>query len=197
MISSSASRLPWPRHGRPSPSRPAGPPHVALYTTAATTRDSVVDGLRERGWVVGRNITFEWYSAEGAESHVGEAPGQDADRCAGDGRPAENPGGHAATTTVPIVGIDLESDPVTSGFVKTLARPGGNVSGIWMDLPEIAGKQIQFLREVLPTFTRLGVIWDDRINQLQLEAARAAGRTLGITLHPAPASRGGGDRRAR
>ena len=98
---------------------------------------------------------------------------------------------------MPIVGIDLESDPVTTGFVKTLARPGGNVSGIWMDLPEIAGKQIQFLREVLPTFTRLGVIWDDRINQLQLEAARAAGRTRRYQLHPAAASRGGGDRRAR
>ncbi len=52
---------------------------------------------------------------------------------------------------IPIIAVDLESDPVASGFVKTLARPGGNVTGIWMDLPEIAGKQVQFLREVLPS----------------------------------------------
>lgn len=55
------------------------------------------------------------------------------------------------TNTVPIVGIDLESDPVARGFVKSLARPGGNVTGIWMDLPEIAGKQLQFLKEAVPT----------------------------------------------
>jgi putative ABC transport system substrate-binding protein len=79
-----------------------------------------------------------------------------------------------ATTTIPIVGIDLETDPVAAGFVKTLARPGGNVSGIWMDLPEIAGKQIQFLREVLPALRRLGIVWDDRIGQLHLAAVQAA-----------------------
>ena len=163
---------------RPTLAQPAGGPRVRIYTTEASTRDSFVDGLRERGWVVGRTITFEWYSAEGAENHVAERLAKTPTEVLVMGGPPRIRAAMRVTTTSPIVGIDLESDPVTSGFVKTLARPGGNVSGIWMDLPEIAGKQIQFLREVLPAFTRLGVIWDDRVNQLQLEAARAAGRTL-------------------
>lgn len=163
---------------------PGRPPHVIAYTAAESTRDSIIDGLRERGWVVGRNVTFKWYSEEDAEARIGEHLAKTPTDVLVMGGPPRIRAAMRATTTVPIVGIDLESDPVTSGFVKTLARPGGNVSGIWMDVPEITGKQLQFLREVLPTFTRLGVLWDDRINQLQLEAARAAGRTLGISLHP-------------
>jgi len=164
---------------------PGRSPHVVAYTAAASTRDSIIEGLRERGWVVGRNITFEWYSEEGAEARIGEHLAKTPTDVLVMGGPPRILAAMRATSTVPIVGIDLESDPVTSGFVKTLARPGGNVSGIWMDVPEIAGKQLQFLREVLPTFTRLGVLWDDRVNKLQLEAATGAGRTLGISLHPA------------
>jgi putative tryptophan/tyrosine transport system substrate-binding protein len=165
--------------------QPGRLPHIATYTAAESTRDSIVDGLRERGWVVGRNITFEWYSAEGAEALIGEHLAKTPTDVLVMGGPPRIQAAMRATTTVPIVGIDLESDPVASGFVKTLARPGGNVSGIWMDVPEIAGKQIQFLREVLPTFTRLGVLWDDRINALQLDAAVTASRTLNIRVHPA------------
>jgi putative tryptophan/tyrosine transport system substrate-binding protein len=171
---------------RPTHAQTSGrTPHIVAYTAAESTRDSIIDGLRERGWVVGRNVTFEWFSAEGAEARIGENLAKTSTDVLVMGGPPRIRAEMLATTTVPIVGIDLESDPVTSGFVKTLARPGGNVSGIWMDLPEIAGKQIQFLREVLPTFTRLGVLCDDRINQLQLEAATTGGRTLGVKLHPA------------
>jgi putative ABC transport system substrate-binding protein len=90
------------------------------------------------------------------------------------------------TTTIPIIGLDLESDPVTSGFVKTLARPGGNVSGLWMDLPEIAGKQIQFLREVVPSLHRLGVVWDDRIGQPQFAHVQAVCRGMKTSVLAAP-----------
>src|SRR5262245_54499834 len=55
-----------------------------------------------------------------------------------------------ATTTIPIVGIDLENDPVASGWVKSLARPGGNFTGLFLDLPELGGKQIELLKEVVP-----------------------------------------------
>ena len=160
-------------------------PHIVAYTAAESNRDSIVDGLRERGWVIGRNITFEWYSAEGTEALVGEHLAKTPTDVLVMGGPPRIQAAMRATTTVPIVGIDFEADPVASGFVKTLARPGGNVSGIWMDVPEIAGKQIQFLREVLPTFTRLGVLWDDRINALQLDSAVTASRALGIRVNPA------------
>ena len=53
-----------------------------------------------------------------------------------------------ATTTIPIIGIDLENDPVASGWVKSLARPGGNFTGLFLDLPKLGGKQIELLKEV-------------------------------------------------
>jgi putative tryptophan/tyrosine transport system substrate-binding protein len=171
---------------RPAMAQTSGrPPHIVAYTAAESTRDSILEGLRERGWVVGRNITFEWYSAEDAATLVREHLAKTPTDVLVMGGPPRIRAAMRATSTVPIVGIDLESDPVASGFVKTLARPGGNVSGIWMDVPEIAGKQIQFLREVLPTFTRLGVLWDDRINTLQLESAVTASRMLGIRVQAA------------
>jgi len=155
--------------------QPAGrPPHVSIYTTDLRYRDTIVDVLRERGWVEGRSISFEFDSAEGAESRVSERLAKTATDVLVIGGPARIRAAMQATTTIPIVGIDLETDPVAAGFVKTLARPGGNVSGIWMDLPEIAGKQIQFLREVLPALRRLGIVWDDRIGQLHLAAVQAA-----------------------
>src|SRR5262249_17583219 len=85
------------------------------------------------------------------------------------------------TETVPIVGIDLESDPVANGFVKSLGRPGKNVSGVWMDMPELAGKQLQFLGQTVSALRRVGVIWDDRIGQPQWTAVQSAARASNLT----------------
>lgn len=159
--------------------------HVGLYTTDAGYRDAIVGVLRERGWVEGRNISFAWHPAEGAEAMVGEHLAKTPTDVLVMGGPPRIRAAMRATATIPIIGIDLESDPVASGFVKTLARPGGNVSGIWMDVPEISGKQLEFLREVRPAFSRLGLVWDDRIGALQFAAAQAGCRALGISLHSA------------
>jgi putative ABC transport system substrate-binding protein len=88
-----------------------------------------------------------------------------------------------AAKTTPIVAVDLESDPVASGFVRSLGRPETNMSGIWLDLPELAGKQIQFLRETVPGLSRLGVRWDDRVSGPQFTAAQTAARASAIGLH--------------
>jgi putative tryptophan/tyrosine transport system substrate-binding protein len=159
-------------------------PHVAVYTTDRGYRDAIKGVLHERGWVEGRNISFEWYPAEGAETHLAEHLAKTPTNVLVVGGPSRIQAAMRATSTIPILAIDLESDPVSSGFVQTLARPGGNVSGIWMDVPEISGKQIQFLREVVPTISRLGVVWDDRVGQLQFAAVQAASRALGISLRP-------------
>jgi putative ABC transport system substrate-binding protein len=68
----------------------------------------------------------------------------------------------------------------------SLARPGGNVTGIFMDLPELAGKQIQLLREALPRLARLAVVWDERIGDPQLRAAQRAAKAADVTLVPIP-----------
>jgi len=164
---------------------PGRAPHVSVYTTNRGLKDAIVAELRERGWVEGRNISYEWHPSEDAEVHIKEHLARSPVDIFVLGGPSRIRAAMRASPTIPIIGLDLESDPVASGFVKTLARPGGNVSGVWMDLPEIAGKQIQFLPEVVPGLSRLGVIWDDRIGALQFAATQAASRPLGITLRPA------------
>ena len=77
----------------------------------------------------------------------------------------------------------LESDPIGSGFVATLARPGGNVTGIFLDLPELSGKQLQFLRDAVPGLARVGVMWEQEVGEPQLRATAAAARMIGITLN--------------
>src|SRR5262249_56240907 len=87
-----------------------------------------------------------------------------------------------ATRGVAVVGLDVESDRVASGFAASLARPGGNVTGIFLDLPELGGKQLQFLKETLPRLTRVAVLWEPEIGEPQLRATEAAARAAGLTL---------------
>jgi len=91
-----------------------------------------------------------------------------------------------ATTTIPIVGIDLENDPVGSGWVRSLARPGGNFTGLFLDLPELSGKQIELLKEVVPKLSKPGVLWDSAIGEAQFRAAQTAAHAAGLPLHSLP-----------
>jgi putative tryptophan/tyrosine transport system substrate-binding protein len=91
-----------------------------------------------------------------------------------------------ATTTIPIVGIDLENDPVASGWVRSLARPGGNFTGVFLDLPELGGKQIELLKEVVPNLSKPGALWDSAIGEAQFRATQTAAQAAGVTLDSLP-----------
>ncbi len=97
---------------------------------------------------------------------------------------ARGPGALAAaenaTTTIPIVAVDLESDPVARGFVATLARPGGNITGVFLDLPELSGKQMELLKEVFPQVARVAILGDPAINAPQFAATTAAAHTFAV-----------------
>lgn len=77
------------------------------------------------------------------------------------------------TRTTPIVAIDLETDPVRSGLAQSFARPGGNVTGLFLDQPSLAGKWIELLREVSPGIERIGLVWDPGTSRDQLEIAQS------------------------
>jgi putative ABC transport system substrate-binding protein len=87
-----------------------------------------------------------------------------------------------ATKAVPIIAVDLESDPVASGWAETLARPGRNVSGVFLDLPEFSGKCLQILRDAVPGLVNVGILWDPAVGSVQLEAVEKAAASLGMTL---------------
>jgi putative ABC transport system substrate-binding protein len=91
---------------------------------------------------------------------------------------------HAATSTIPVVALDLESDPVASGFVKTLPRPGGNLTGVFMDFPELAGKWLEILKMTAPALTRVAVLTDPGAGRAQLDAARSAAQVLKLAVYP-------------
>jgi putative ABC transport system substrate-binding protein len=74
-----------------------------------------------------------------------------------------------ATRTVPIVAYDLETDPVAAGYAQSIARPGGNVTGVFLDMPDFSGKWLELLRESLPQLTRVALLWDSSVGTLQYE----------------------------
>jgi len=88
-----------------------------------------------------------------------------------------------ASRTIPIiVALDYETDPVASGWIASLARPGGNLTGFFLDQPEMSGKLLQLLKETVPGLTRVAVLWDETISRQQLDSTEAAGRAVGLSL---------------
>ena len=88
----------------------------------------------------------------------------------------------AATTTIPIVAVDLETDPVREGLAQSLAHPGGNLTGLFFDFPEFSGKLLELLNEARPGLTRVAALWDPGSGSVQIEAAQAAASARGMTL---------------
>jgi putative ABC transport system substrate-binding protein len=86
-----------------------------------------------------------------------------------------------ATTTIPVIAVDLESDPVASGFVVSLARPGRNITGVFLDFPDFSAKCLQLLIESVPTLSGVGVLWDPTTGSLQLKTVQEAARGFGIS----------------
>jgi putative ABC transport system substrate-binding protein len=85
-----------------------------------------------------------------------------------------------ATSIIPIVAVDFESDPVGMGFVQSLARPGGNITGVFLDLPELCGKQVELLKEAFPQVSRIAILGDPVLNAPQFRATERAVRAFAI-----------------
>jgi len=134
----------------------------------APQREAFLEGLRDRGWNDGRNVAIDW---RGRDEEI-----PDLVRLNVDVMVLTNPyrieAGLKQTKTIPIVTLDLESDPVGKGFIKSLSRPGGNLTGIWMDFPDIAGKHLQMLKEAVPALSRVAVIWDANVAGAQFAATQ-------------------------
>jgi putative ABC transport system substrate-binding protein len=125
----------------------------------ATWTEAFRQGLRDLGYVEGRNIIIEWRSAEGKAARL---PGLAAEllRLNVDvivtGGSTSTGAAKEATVTIPIV-MGMDTDPVGSGFVRSLARPGGNITGLSTLSPEISGKQLELLKETVPKLSRVAV----------------------------------------
>src|SRR4030095_10678574 len=119
-------------------------------------------GLRELGYVEGKNVVIESRYAEGRLDRLTDLAAELV-RLKVDvivtGGPSPTRATKEATVTIPIV-MALDNDPVGSGFVASLARPGGNITGLATLSPEISGKQLELLKEIVPKLSRVGVLGD-------------------------------------
>ena len=117
-------------------------------------------GLRELGYIEGKNIIIEWRSAEGKPERRSEIAAELV-RLKVDLIVSAGPTGTRAlretTSTIPIV-MAQDTDPVGSGFVASLARPGGNITGLSALAPEMSGKQLELMKEIIPKLSRVAVI---------------------------------------
>jgi putative ABC transport system substrate-binding protein len=117
-------------------------------------------GLRELGYVEGKNIVIEWRSAEGKFERQGELAAElvrlKVDVIVTSG-PTMTRAAKEATVTIPIV-MAFDSDPIGNGFVASLARPGGNITGLSALSPELSGKQLELLKEIIPKLSRAAVL---------------------------------------
>ena len=152
---------------------------------------AIRQGLRELGYVEGQNIAFESRYAQGKRERF---PGLAAELvrlkvdiivvAGGDAlvRPAMN-----ATKTIPIVMSGGGADPVAAGFVASLARPGGNVTGITLLITELGGKRLELLKEAVPKVNRVAALYESTnpssVGEVK-ESLPAAARALGLTILP-------------
>jgi ABC-type uncharacterized transport system substrate-binding protein len=169
-----------PRIGYLSASDPA---------TASTSSEGIRLALRERGYIEGQNIAIEYRYAEGKIDRFPELAVElvrlkvDVIVVAGGNRlilAVKN-----ATTTIPIVMTGGGGDPVEGGFVESLARPGGNVTGITNLITELGGKRLELLKEAVPKLARVAVLYEPAAPATTLEVKEVlpvAARALGLTI---------------
>jgi putative ABC transport system substrate-binding protein len=149
-----------------------------------TTLRPFLDGLRERGYVIGQNLVLEC-------RHTEEATEERFRQFAAElmrlnvalifaVSSAAVRGVRSASRTIPVVALDLESDPIGSGLAISLGRPGGNVTGIFLDADQMNGKRLQMLREILPRLSRVAALWDASLDPTLLKTTETIARSFGV-----------------
>ncbi len=190
LLGGAAATWPLAAHAQ----QPAGRVYRVGYLSIASRERSLrfveafEDGLRRLGYRVGENVTIE-YRFSNAEMERPPALAAELVRLGVDiiiaGSNPSTVATMTATTTIPIVMISI--DPVGTRLVASLARPGGNVTGLAVDAGgEILGKRFELLKETLPNLSRLGIMWnpDVAVNRSRQAAMTDTARTLGLTIIP-------------
>jgi len=171
-------------------------PHIGFMVTgshdplvARQGIEALREGLRERGYADGENIDVEYRSADG---NIERFPGFAAELVRLDVNlivamnTAAALAAKQATTMVPIV-VSVMGDPVADGLVASLARPGGNITGLTFLGPELVPKRIELLKEALPGISRVAALWHpsgygERTTEDMLTEAEAAAKAVGVQL---------------
>ena len=169
--------------------QPAKLPRVGILFIGGRNQphlESFKQGLRERGYVEGKNIALEYRYAEGKQDRLPELAAElvhlkvDVIVVTAD---VSAQAAQRATKTTPIV--LTTGDPVASGLAESLARPGGNVTGLTVLLADLSGKRLEILRETFPKMTRVAALWSPReeVAAAVFKETKAAAQGFSLQLH--------------
>ena len=168
----------WPLAARAQQAEMPVIGYLSEVSFSARLNAAFLRGMAEVGYVEGKNFVLEVRRQslpEGAADLV---------RRNANVIFAANPGALfaaiKATTSIPLVGIDLESDPVAKGYVQSIARPGGNITGMFLDIPQLCGKQLDLLKEMVPGLSRIAIFGIPGHNAAQFAATETATGAAGV-----------------
>jgi putative tryptophan/tyrosine transport system substrate-binding protein len=178
----------WPLAARAQ--QPAKLPTVGFLGAASASAwrpwtAAFVQRLRELGWIEGRNLRVEYRWAEGSSERAAELAAEfvrlNVDVIVTGGLPAV--AAKQATSVIPIV-FPIATDPLGTGLVASLARPGGNITGVSTQAGDLAGKRLELLREAVPGLRRLAVLANINYaaSVIEMSQVQAAARTLGLEV---------------
>jgi len=145
--------------------------------------ETLRSSLRELGWSEGKNVAFEFRDAGGDPTHFNEPAAElvrsNVDVLFAIGPPAVRAAA-AATRDIPIIAHDFETDPVVAGYAQSYARPGRNLTGLFLDSPDLAGKWLELLKDLRPKLSRITVLWDSTSGPIPLDAVRTISPSVDI-----------------
>jgi ABC-type uncharacterized transport system substrate-binding protein len=170
-----------------------GVPQIGLLRNEGPTNpvaramvDAFLAGLVEAGYENGKTVRVEARYAQGSLDRLPAAARELAVlplAAIVTANPYATRAVRDATRTIPIVvALDYETDPVAAGWITSIAHPGGNLTGLFLDQPEVSAKLLQLLRECVPRLTSVAVLWDETIAKAQFDATAGAARAFGLSL---------------
>ena len=141
--------------------------------------------LAEQGWIEGRQVVFEYRRAVGDPLQLAQAAADltrlKVDVIFADSAPSVR-AAHVATSTIPIVAVDYTTDPIAEGYVESYGRPGRNITGVFLDAPAFSGKWLELLKAIVPSLSRVTVLWDPSPGSLHLQGVKRLARSSGLQL---------------
>ena len=166
-------------------------PNTPTVAARSPRIQAFLQGLRDLGWIDGQSVTIEWRFAEGQTSRLAALADELAKAKVDVIVTAAAPAAKAAkeaTATIPVVIID-PGDPVGTGLVRSLARPGGNVTGVTSIAPDLAAKRLALLKEAVPAITSVAVLFNVATPpaEIAMTELKVAARTLNVRIEPFPA----------
>jgi len=185
---------PWASDEPPARAGVSGAPKIYRigYLASATRNpplhDTLPQALAELGYVEGKNLTLEWRFAEGDPDKLAKLAAElvslDLDAIVLNDTPSAQ-AAKRATDRVPLI-MGITSQPVETGLVQSLARPGGNITGFTSSSSETAGKRLELLTQIAPSVSRVGVFWvpGNPVRDLEWAEIQRAAMDLGVDVMP-------------